>query len=455
MSSTSSTSMLSRPSWRFLHEFAVLVLPLLVGITLGAKWGWALNLGLWGRAGAVYWNERRSFALHPHPPPQPTPSPTPKYHYPPLTTYRAQLLLLTVLSILAVDFPVFPREQGKTSSLGWSLMDVGVGSFVLSSGIAASRLSPSTLGKTLRRQLPLLLLALARVVAVKALNYPEQLEEYGYHWNFFCTLFLLPLLSLPFRPFLRYAATHASKELTAGVAVALALGVSGAHQFWLDSEGQEWVMGPDREGLLAQNKEGVSSLPGYLAIYLLGQATGLLLPLSLPPFGEPPASEVLDRLVPLLSVLAAVFLGTRYHALGDGACRRTANMQYVLHTGVYNVLFLCAYILLDAYYFPASQNPPSGISPSSTSNPPPSAPPSTSPTGPSFPPPSPRTPPLFLPLSQHPLPLFLLSNLLTGLINLLLPTMYVRHWAAMLVLGTYAAAVCGVGWVWKGLGLGW
>ncbi|KZO94705.1 GWT1-domain-containing protein [Calocera viscosa TUFC12733] len=455
---------------RFIHEFVVLVLPLILGMTLCAGRPLVLNAVLLMRASAVWWNERRAEALHEHlasaddgsqqthkdtdgeRPPAPADAKA-AYHYPPLTTYRAHMMLMTVLSILACDFPVFPRALGKTSIKGWSLMDVGVGSFVLSSGLAAARsLVPrpggkggAGVGKTLRRQLPLLALALARVVAVKALHYPEQVEEYGVHWNFFCTLFLLPLLALTFKPLLRAAARTGGAEWAAGVATSLGLAVTAVHQGWLDGGVGPWALGEDRSGMLAQNKEGIVSLPGYLAIYLFGSAIGLLLPLSppSPPTKEPAPGVVLAQLAPLLAVLGAAFAAARYYAVGGGPSRRLANTQYVLHTAVYNLFFLSAYILLDAFYFTsrpalASSSP----APASSRAPPPSTPASRAQA------PGPRTPTLFHSLNAHPLALFLLANLLTGLVNLALPTMYVRDVPALVVLGAYAGVVCAVGWGW-------
>ena len=41
---------------------------------------------------------------------------------PALTTYRAHMVLMTVLSILAVDFPVFPRSLAKCETYGVSLV---------------------------------------------------------------------------------------------------------------------------------------------------------------------------------------------------------------------------------------------------------------------------------------------------------------------------------------------
>lgn len=41
---------------------------------------------------------------------------------PALTTYRAHMMLMTVLCILAVDFPVFPRSLAKCETFGVSLV---------------------------------------------------------------------------------------------------------------------------------------------------------------------------------------------------------------------------------------------------------------------------------------------------------------------------------------------
>lgn len=60
--------------------------------------------------------------------------PFPPGHVPGLSSHRAALLLGTCASILAVDFSLFPLRLAKTAREGYSLMDLGSGSFVFAHG---------------------------------------------------------------------------------------------------------------------------------------------------------------------------------------------------------------------------------------------------------------------------------------------------------------------------------
>jgi glucosaminylphosphatidylinositol acyltransferase len=54
-----------------------------------------------------------------------------------ISQYRGTILLLTGLTILAVDFGVFPRWMAKTETAGYSVMDLGVGAFVIANSMVA------------------------------------------------------------------------------------------------------------------------------------------------------------------------------------------------------------------------------------------------------------------------------------------------------------------------------
>eukprot|EP00727_Mastigamoeba_balamuthi_P004550 m51a1_g14093 hypothetical protein (439) ;mRNA; r:69643-70959 len=176
---------------------------------------------------------------------------------------RGMLGLGTALAILAVDFGVMPRRYAKTEAAGASPMDAGVGAFALCSGaslglgeaLAAGR--PRGRARQLWAAGVLLALGLGRGLAVRAAAYPEHLSEYGEHWNFFVTL---------------AACTAAAALPLAGrwpgvcAAVLLAL-----HEAALGPGGlRERVLagGPRGSSLLLRNREGLASLPGYVALVL-------------------------------------------------------------------------------------------------------------------------------------------------------------------------------------------
>ena len=104
---------------------------------------------------------------------------------------------MTCISILAVDFSVFPRSSAKTSEFGISLMDMGGAFFVVSSGLTSkwARRLPSHSSLLQKRTVMVGGLGVVRLVTVKCLGYQEVAEEYGVHWNFFFSLAAVWVLS--------------------------------------------------------------------------------------------------------------------------------------------------------------------------------------------------------------------------------------------------------------------
>ncbi|WVF73118.1 hypothetical protein IAT40_007937 [Kwoniella sp. CBS 6097] len=385
-----------------------------------------------------------------------------------LSIYRAHMMLLTSICILAVDFPVFPRWLGKCEDFGTSLMDVGVGSFVFSLGLIStkslSRSFPSASGLShsrhrsrasvtvqrtsllpevfiaLRKSAPTLALGLLRVIMVKGTEYPEHVTEYGVHWNFFFTIGLLPVFGVLIRPLRGWV--HWSL---------LGVGISLAQQFVLSHFGlQNFLLSPARPGLIGANKEGLASLPGYISIYLVGLATGEhIIRLTEPPPSVPASASAsisisqggdVDRGLALTgsSSAAEVEAHKRDHyakrrtelvmelfgysvawwtgligwrRMGGEVSRRFANTPYVLFIAAYNTLFLLGYLLSETYL------------------------------------PSHPTPPLLEAINKNGLIVFLIANLGTGLINLSVQTMYVGDTLAVGILGVYTVGVCAVAWV--------
>ena len=130
------------------------------------------------------------------------------------TIYRGCILLLTIISILGIDFHLYPRRFGKTEISGYSLMDLGAASFVIMAAISSSssRMNRTqsmttdhahtiprrnTFRKQVQKMIPLLVMGTIRLITHKGIDYPEHNSEYGIHWNFFYTLaFIIPTASL-------------------------------------------------------------------------------------------------------------------------------------------------------------------------------------------------------------------------------------------------------------------
>ena len=294
-----------------------------------------------------------------------------------LAAYRAAMTLTTAVAILAIDFHAFPRRLGKTQTFGVGLMDVGTGSFVLANalvsrearGVPPTRechfgVEPYCLGYNavvvLHNVLPLLLCGIVRAVAVYAFDYQQPVSEYGVYWNFFFTLAAVcaigQLVTIP--P--RYSAL-------AG-AVVLA-----AHQYALTHEGigelirADWDQGKRGDTWVMLNKEGVFSLPGYYAIYLIGVGVGNLLEQSTLALhnarkatgGVKKHGNTGDKWawqwVMRLCVLACWFWGGALvcHHYVEPVSRQSANAAYVLWMAAFNFQTLAAFVL-GALIFPSA-----------------------------------------------------------------------------------------------------
>ncbi|CAA7263440.1 unnamed protein product [Cyclocybe aegerita] len=380
----------------FLASWTILVLPMLLSMTLSAIQPIYLNLVLLVLTIGLLLLPRPESGT-PLPSRQPA-SPLVETRFPQnriggaripalpaLTTYRAHMMLMTVLAILAVDFPVFPRSLAKCETYGVSLMDLGVGSFVFSQGVVSaiplvkdpyylgSPILPKLKSVTMKC-LPIIALGLVRVILVKGTEYPEHATEYGVHWNFFITLAILPILQVVLHPIFR----HVSISMT-GVLVAL-MQQTSLSKFGM----KDYVLLAPRTSLVSANKEGIVSLTGYLAIQLLGLSVGtLVLPPSPNLFSQRQrapssndnkerkrrdsntSSKEFDLSAPrqlgktaielcaysivwwmALGATKFVGIGGNWGKGGGGVSRQMVNLPYILWVVAFNTSFLLSYIVV-------------------------------------------------------------------------------------------------------------
>ena len=195
-----------------------------------------------------------------------------------ITNFRALVNVITAVCILAVDFKVFPRKFAKTEVYGYSLMDTGVGLFIISNALV----SPEARGvksdrkvdffpgiiKSFKSCIPLLVLGFGRFFAVEYLGYQKHVTEYGVHWNFFITLAFVKLFS-----------SLISNTISSKYSLLSGIWLLAMYEYGLNSKNlKEWILSVgSRNDFISANREGLISIPGYVGLYFIGLAVGRLI----------------------------------------------------------------------------------------------------------------------------------------------------------------------------------
>ncbi|XP_016986312.1 phosphatidylinositol-glycan biosynthesis class W protein [Drosophila rhopaloa] len=238
---------------RFLLEFLLIGLPTVILVTVGSAYTYTYSLVVSiAIVGYIYGNVAPNPLNH-------------KYEIGKrpivFTLLRATAYSGTCAAILAVDFPSYPTDYRKSRSFGASAMDMGIGLFVVTMGLVSHRTRNSAdLRKLPRSVVPLLVLGLARTIVITAIDYHQDESEYGKHLNAFFTLGLTKLMGS-----LYSLLVNSDKQL-----LGLSLGLLFLNELVLQSGLGEFVMSSaPHEGFLSANREGLSSLHGCVALYLL------------------------------------------------------------------------------------------------------------------------------------------------------------------------------------------
>jgi len=355
------------------------------------------------------------------------------YRQPVITCYRATVLYMTCIAILAVDFQIFPRRYAKTETHGYGLMDLGTGSFIFSSALVSSfakgihnrnshsmtsdaattTASSLTDFKTFlmaifnQRSIPLLLLGLIRLLSNKGLEYPEHDTEYGIHWNFFFTLVLV----LNTAYFIRYI----FRIYITSFPIFLLL----LYQYFLSHGGQVFIEQAPRwlshtidsrtrvtkidahgillfHNLFLANREGILGCVGYLCLFLISEHIGSFCLWDCKKIGYPLEARFLS----VSSILWTLhwFLTSILHI---PVSRRSTNATYILWVMAQNTLQLFFFSTVFTMASGSQNQDPTHDIPEIKTH----------------------CPPIFESINRHGLFIFILANLMTGLINLTINTM--------------------------------
>lgn len=385
-----------------------------------------------------------------------------------ITTYRGAMMVITCASILAVDFPVFPRRFAKTESFGTSLMDMGVGSFVFAAGVVAARQQlkekhlavrsmVTRLKTAMRHSLPLFVLGMGRLVSVKNLDYAEHVSEYGVHWNFFFTLALLPPATAVLQPLLRWLPSYNIFAFALAIGYELIL-------FCVPDMKAYMILSERKPGdWLSQNREGVFSFIGYLAIFIAGTGIGINIlprdpdsdapqaaapgnidededwlasvlggeePKPAPPIEVPKMRpEMPKSTLPRLALLTGLWFVFALWAMWRYGprlyvSRRMANLAYVCWVCSFNCAQLLLFCIIETVIFPNLYKAKTKEAERQRV--------------------ADATSRVMHAFNRNGLALFLIANLLTGAVNLSVQTWHMKDVPAMVILVAYMATLCGV-----------
>ncbi|KAM4047998.1 phosphatidylinositol-glycan biosynthesis class W protein isoform 1-T3 [Anomaloglossus baeobatrachus] len=264
-----------------------------------------------------------------------------------VTTFRVFINLLTAISILAVDFPVFPRRYAKTETYGTGVMDLGVGCFTFANALISPEARSKHEEKTsafhkVKKQLisvwPLVFLGLGRLLSVKAIDYHEHVSEYGVHWNFFFTLAIVRVFS---SCLLTLIPTHKIWHVATIIIVSyqILLETTNLKTFILygsDKKGS-------RHGFINANREGIFSVIGYIGIYMIGVQIGSYL-LKKRIF----VKEWIELFLKFTVLSATIFISMIIVQIYvEPISRRLGNFPFCIWTVGQCMAFLCLIFLCD------------------------------------------------------------------------------------------------------------
>ncbi|XP_036196179.1 phosphatidylinositol-glycan biosynthesis class W protein isoform X3 [Myotis myotis] len=363
-------------------------------------------------------------------------------YIPAISCFRVINSAFTAVAILAVDFPLFPRRLAKTELYGTGAMDFGVGGFVFGTAMVCPEIRRKCMEgsrfdhftKSLYSVWPLVFLGVGRLIIIKSIGYQEHLTEYGVHWNFFFTLIVVKLIT---SLLLMFFPPNKSWIVAIGITVLyqLALDLTPLKRLILygtDGSGT-------RVGLLNANREGIMSTLGYVAIHMAGVQTGS--------YVLKKRSHIKDWIkVAYCILLLAISLFVSLYIVQvkvEAASRRMANLAFCIWIVASSLILLSSLLLGDILLSFAKFLIQGALVPCSWKLI--QSPATDKKHSESLVSEAERKKPslcLITAINRNQLIFFLLSNITTGLINLLVDTLHSSTLWAFFVLNLYMFINC-------------
>lgn len=391
MSTTLVSILKIKGTWQFITEFITLLVPMVLNITIFSpyiKGHIIVTFILYMSLLVLAWQQSRQSKQKV--------CKTEEKRIPFITNARATINIISVIAILAVDFRIFPRRFAKTSTFGYSLMDLGVGLYIFANSIVSPEClnRKDSYNKIVKSCIPLFILGLLRLLFTKSLDYQVPTTEYGVHWNFFFTLLLTKCISS-----LIIRTAHVKQM---GIFSILILIV---HEFLLQIYFQDIVMNNEpRTNFFLANKEGISSVLGYVSLYLFAVYFGHILKEEV--FGS---TRVYANIRMFITYLSIIGILSFFCNMKFGTSRRLTNMAYcfwVIFVGILAAFIFYLGELLQKFSFGKQY---SFI----------------------------RCPYIYEAVNFNSLVFFLLGNVFTGMINFIFVTRNIEDSIALIILLLY------------------
>ncbi|XP_046663570.1 uncharacterized protein At4g17910-like [Homalodisca vitripennis] len=323
-----------------------------------------------------------------------------------VTCCRSMCSICAMITMLAVDFHVFPRKFAKTATYGYSFMDAGVGLFVLSNAVVESADGiRSGLKRTFQTSSALFSFGVIRYYAIEQFNYQNPVGEYGVHWNFFFTLAVVKIFCYCILRFGNFSDNIFIYIVEISLMQLVFWGVDLESYVLSDSPRTDWV---------DANREGLFSLMGFTSLYLFGVYLNKIL---MKTSGSITSDcRMLGELLFYSAVTLVVTLNI--HEVMP-ASRRAANLTYVTWIMSLAMLQFTAALAVEIFLvgllFGNKRNKYCLT-----------------------------TPFIYESINYNRMTFFLLSNLLTGLINIMFDTLEMNAFESLVVLIAYVIVNCGV-----------
>lgn len=238
-----------------------------------------------------------------------------------ITLLKSSINIITSCAILAVDFEIFPHDFHKYRTFGVGLMDTGIGLFVGIMGMVSKPLrNLNDLKKMLIQVAPLLFLGILRTVIIRTIGYHQDEREYGRDLNAFITLGMTKLI-----------AGLISIAVPVGLPFLIpAIIVAGLHEAILYSGLESYCLSEavPRSSFFEANREGIVSITGFVSIYLVSLHIGLLVRNT----KTENFQEFKIVLMKTVYVCLAAWMLTFVCIYTTGISRRIANLGYVAWT---------------------------------------------------------------------------------------------------------------------------